>query len=893
MLEHDIIEQATGSDTGSEVRIATVCAVEAGMLAAWIAAGSTGVLADPLRIAMTWLALIVLAASMGLHKRWQPLLLLPIVVLIALPLVIPVSSTHEVFLVAAVVSLFAAGAQGVDRSALSSCALAVLTLAIFRFACESVSVVWMLSDIAGAALGQCAAAVTGKPLDVGATFGGVDFLVLMAAFLGTWLWKTSGRRRRIRAAWAAFAILIGHLLYLVLVALALDIAGWLPEGAKPEFTQPYTPLDWDWSAATKQLLPWNLPAVAAVFHLTTATFMLRWVSWKADGVLSQELAVDAPSETAAKSRSGSAAAYFVFVLAFLSPIAGTLSFGRCDLSGKTIVASGQGRVDWNKPEHDRYGQESAGMFGMLPLFVESLGGRLLISSDLSPQDLAEADVLLLLHPTGPMAGEMRERILEFVRQGGSLLLAAEPVVHFGDVASNFNDALEPTGMRVRQDVAISETRDWQQAMRFVAHAVTSGLDTRRSFFTDAATSIRVRWPGRPIVIGRWGWSDPGSDAVLTSVHRFEAGEKLGDVVLAAEQRLGKGTIVVLGDSVSLTNEGGVHGYLFAGRLLSYLAGRIVGPQTWWRQWITVLLCVGLLGLTIRLNSVEHRLWIAVLMGVSLALSGAISRHSLQVIPDGRKLADNPDGTESRLAYIDASHVEPYSDSSWTFDAINGLTLTLMRNGYLTLMAPDITPERLERAGLLVLIAPARRFSADERKAISEYVEQGGVLICTIGAEEAGASESLLAEFGMRVPASPVPTVEDQYEPEPMGHIRSLFLDANDYGVGDYRAGVVFHSGWPVEADGGAIEVLVRAVNEKPVVICRQFGRGKVVVIGDTEFAMNKNLEYVGGDPFNGQYENAHFWRWLISRVANQPEWIPPKPPDEAAVSADPVQEAKP
>jgi hypothetical protein len=41
--------------------------------------------------------------------------------------------------------------------------------------------------------------------------------------------------------------------------------------------------------------------------------------------------------------------------------------------------------------------------------------------------------------------------------------------------------------------------------------------------------------------------------------------------------------------------------------------------------------------------------------------------------------------------------------------------------------------------------------------------------------------------------------------------------------------------------------------------------------------LNKNLEYVGGEPFDGRYENAHFWRWLISRLTPGPEWVPPEP----------------
>ena len=106
---------------------------------------------------------------------------------------------------------------------------------------------------------------------------------------------------------------------------------------------------------------------------------------------------------------------------------------------------------------------------------------------------------------------------------------------------------------------------------------------KRRFFTDTGASLQVRWPARPLMLGRWGWSDPGTDAVLTGVSRLEAGERLGDLVLAAEQRLGAGRVLVLGDAFPLTNEGGVRGYGYTGRLLSYLAHGPTGPQSPWRQ----------------------------------------------------------------------------------------------------------------------------------------------------------------------------------------------------------------------------------------------------------------------------------------------------------------------
>ena len=184
----------------------------------------------------------------------------------------------------------------------------------------------------------------------------------------------------------------------------------------------------------------------------------------------------------------------------------------------------------------------------------------------------------------------------------------------------------------------------------------------------------------------------------------------------------------------------------------------------------------------------------------------------RVVPDGRLVENqNPGSADenqslprfrgSRLAYLDASHLEAYSNRDWAFDAVNGLALNLMRSGFLTLMLPRIDRERLERAAIIVSIAPARRFSRDERRRLHEFVHGGGVLICTTGAEEARASQSLLADFGLRVPLSPVPTAGNWREPEPMGNFRSLYLDARDYDAGDYKVGVPFHAGWPVEVTG--------------------------------------------------------------------------------------------
>jgi hypothetical protein len=355
---------------------------------------------------------------------------------------------------------------------------------------------------------------------------------------------------------------------------------------------------------------------------------------------------------------------------------------------------------------------------------------------------------------------------------------------------------------------------------------------------------------------------------------------------------------VLGDVVSLTNEGLVEGYSFAGNLLSYLANRSAGPQSLWRQWATVLCSVGLVVLLARFLDTRRLVVVSLVLFVAWSICGRISLHAGRVVPDGRLISGSDSADlENRLAYIDASHLEPYSREDWGFDALNGLALNLMRNGFLPLTLHELTAERLDRAGLVISIAPARGFSGRERRLVQQFVEGGGLWVSMVGAEQARAGAPLLADLGLRVPHSPVATVEDQWEPEPFGRGRAEYLEVEDEQEEPYRVAVRLFAGWPVESLTDDAEVLAYGRNqlrivtsdtELPVILTRAIGRGRVILIGDTSFAMNKNLEYVGGEPFAGRYENAQFWRWLLTRMTGRAEWVPPRPPppDDSAENED-------
>jgi len=874
-----------------EVRIRDAVATSILVLAGCVAAGTTGLVAEPLRIAGTWL--LLLAAALGARGDVRPMgqatsvpwRLGAVLLMLVAPLSGWTDASHEVLLVALVAALLADRLRGAARSMLAAVSLAVLLWSVFLIAARSVSGIWHLTEFGGAALGDFASLLAGRRLQIGASFGTVDLLVLLAILYAIWLGSTAGPR-----LWRAILVLVVviavHSGYLCVVARWLDLEASLPEAAEWTFEHPYTPPPWRWSAAVGTLLPWNLPLLAAVLHVSVLGMLWRWSRWPTAWP-SPRMGWRSWARWTGFLRS-SRAAGILAALAVAVSVAGTLSIGRVDLTGKTILANAMGRLDWQRPVFDRYGRQSAGMFGMLPRLVQSLGGELRVTEQWSEAELAAADAVALIHPTTELRSEQRDRIIDYVRRGGALLVIAEPQLREGDAVSDHNEVLRGTSIKVRRDVVAPVTSGWQHALATSTHPVTTGLDWRRShFFSGVGSSLEIAWPARPLIVGRWGWSDPGSDSLFTGAHRWEPGERLGDLVLASEQRHGRGRILVLGDGHSFTNEGGFRGFWLAGRILSYLVHGQGSPQSGVRPFLTLILATGLTLAVIGWPEPRRLIVLAVVLATSLVCCQGISRSASRMVPDGRLLATGEERIGSRLAYVGASHAEGYSDGAWSFDGIEGLSLTLMRSDLLALSLPQLTREHLDRAGVFVSVAPSRPYTARQRRMLVDFVGGGGILICTVGAEQAGASRDLLAEFGIRVSESPVPTLHKLPEPEPMGRMRAIYLRVEDQAGTIHDSGVNFFAGWPVELADDEGQVLVYGKNDLPLAVLREFGQGSVVVIGDSSFALNKNLEYFEGQPFDGRYDNSHFWRWLITSLTDTEPWLPPL---EAEPVPEPAQE---
>jgi len=843
----------------------------AGMAAAWFAAGSTGLLGHPLRHALTWIALAValVAAWPSEQRQYRIWAVLAAGAILGLSFTVSPLPAVNVLAVAVVLAAIAQVSRGLTARVVLIAALGATVLGCFRFASASIPIVWHAADRLGWMLGRLGGWLGGSRLEVGATFGGTDFLVLTAAVYVGWVICTRPPRRR-RALWAAAAIVVGHLAYLIVLANSEKLLALLPETIAPLDEGTNHVGLWTVSNGLRTLIPWNVPLLAMAIQGAIVAVMVGSAPWlpvvEPDP---RELKREKEKEKKGDVPGSVLATDMLFrfgpvLLATAAVLLASLAVGSSNLGGKTIVAYQQGyMLNWLKPEYD---SDAGGYYGMLPVLVESLGGRFVKSKDLSEQDLADADVLLLIHPDRPWPPETLQRIWDYVRRGGSLLLFADPAVRLRESHSSFNDVLEPLAMRVRFDTAVPRAGNWEQSYEVTSHPAAVGLDdTRNRFGMQMGSSIAAGWSARPVLTGRWGWSDPGSDAAATGVSFYNAGERLGDLVLAAEQPFGRGRVVLLGDTAPLHNEMLAGSYPFVGRLLGYLADRQSSPGALWRQFLALAALAAMAALLASRPVAWQMILTPSVLAVSLIWCAATGYWSGRVLPDGRHRSLN------NVAYIDASHLESYGGNTWSDRGLAGLLRTLMRHGYLPLFAPDLETDRLKRSGLLISIGPARSFSPAERDALGKFVGDGGTLICLVGAEQARSSDALLKDFDFRVPPSPVPPGDDFLEPEPLGSFWRAFGKETD------NREVHFYAAWQVKRSRPEGMIWCYDMNDRPIVVGHRERGGSVVVIGDTHFADNENLE-TAERPLT---DNILFWRWLLSRVVpGQAPWEPPAAKEE-------------
>jgi hypothetical protein len=208
--------------------------------------------------------------------------------------------------------------------------------------------------------------------------------------------------------------------------------------------------------------------------------------------------------------------------------------------------------------------------------------------------------------------------------------------------------------------------------------------------------------------------------------------------------------------------------------------------------------------------------------LACALAALAAACGATMLPARAQAASAPPKHLQREAYIDVSHLERVDANPWLPDGTGGLLYNLMRSDILPRVAqrfPDL--RRVGEGDLMVLVAPARPFTARELEQLDAFVTRGGMLILCATCEDLPCTRELLTRFQLRV------------LPVPLGAVTP---DHNS-------SGLFFADAWAAQGEGRNPRVLCRAW-EHPTIVLQRHGRGQVLFIADKAFLLNRNLETV-------------------------------------------------
>ena len=573
------------------------------------------------------------------------------------------------------------------------------------------------------------------------------------------------------------------------------------------------------------------------------------------------------------------AAVFLFLSTFLFTL--VLPSGSLPVEPQKIVFYGDHMVGtWDVPEYGKYGKDAVGMFGLWPVTLSTLGysteivvqdrGKFLNttqpllqnitrylnltdytaiqeSSQVTTSLLQDASVFVVSNLNVSFTAQEQSIIWEYVRGGGSLLVIGDHT-NVGGMQEPLNELLTPVGIRYRFDAALplDEKFKWLSCTQLLHHPITMSLLNLDELQYGVGASLDLSISAFPIIIGSSVLSDEGNrsnaDIAYLGDYEYNKGEQLGDVVLVAGAYYGDGRVLVFGDTSSFQNPALPSSYRFVQTCFSWLARGQTGVFFLIQTGVSLgfLLSAILMFVFFRKNSTSF-IWFPAVLCISLILT-VILNPPLVALPR------NDMGS---VVYIDASHTERFSLESFTDDSLNGFLLNLQRNNLHPRILREFNMETIQGSSMIVFNAPTTTFTSDEIRFLQTYMTQGGVVLLATGYEDKTASLPLLSSFGLDVeptPLGPVPYVEENlslYQNEPR------FVDS-----------------WPITFNGNQTTSYYNFTWDDltfHLVVFHPYGAGGLLLIGDSQFLLNKNLESIY-DYWPG---NILFIKYLIDELPLQ------------------------
>jgi hypothetical protein len=515
---------------------------------------------------------------------------------------------------------------------------------------------------------------------------------------------------------------------------------------------------------------------------------------------------------------------------------------------KSVVFYNKGHLNWDLPKYGFYGKHAGGMFGLVPEFLRWKGFKVEQADSITMALLERSGVLVFINLQDDLSGAEEAEITRFVEAGGSVLLLGDHTGLSG-IREPSNRLLKPFGIELNFDSAKPSRTGWAGSLAAMHHPILPPQRLDRDGKTQPGStqiwvgaSLGVKFPAYPVIIGREGFSDLGNptnerDGYLGDFV-YHVNERLGNLVLVAENRYGRGKVLIFGDTSTIQNGALVRAADFVQRIMLYLLSPVQTPVAIWKILGILFILVGIISWGFQKASEFPLALTAILLFVGVIIGER--RTSIPLTIQNHQWLSSA----WQRAIIDHSHAPRSPMNQTSIDGHWGLQNCLMRSEFMPITLSDWDAAKLNDAKILIEMAPAKKFSTKEKRDIAQFMEQGGLVMVCCGAEEWDGSESLLQEYGLRpvyVPLGPAEVNIKVQTPPSADSLRSI--DSLDIKVH-------FHKAWETAVANLYAQTKLEAFS-KPVTVWIPKGKGGLLYFSDTDFLTNLNLESPTADPFEG------------------------------------------
>lgn len=476
--------------------------------------------------------------------------------------------------------------------------------------------------------------------------------------------------------------------------------------------------------------------------------------------------------------------------------------------------------------------------GRLVEFLRKAGYKVdFIKDEITKEKLQSIDVLVLNMSSKPYTLPEINAISDFVIKGGGLLIIGDHT-NMSNLMSAFNPIIEKCGIVLRFDtIWLNNTK--KGFLTYSNSPISFDLD---EIYLSVGASVDTHYPAKPILLANYAdYSDTGNPYNFQRAYlgnsTLDKTEKVGDLVLIASSTYGKGRVVVLPDSSYFQNSSIYQNCQLAYRLFDWLNRK--NSKNFIFIFLSLLGGITLIILIARLK-VDFFLILTYTYLISLILAISISNILNQISYPKSELKF----LEKRILF-DFSHNNEYGtywmNRTHTDENIDSLITQTIRLGFwpFAKYIGKVTYKELKNRTCYVIVAPNKEFSKLELKGILRFVQGGGGLLIADGPRKGRSSDSIIEQFGLGLSKEPIGLLNpivDTKSPAlsvvmrlPQGDLRAEFLETQ----------ITKEIGWirfvdPCEVKGGKGKPFA-FIYGRPVATTLEYGKGKVVLIGDDKF----------------------------------------------------------